>query len=157
MRLALTLLVLCTLAPACSRDGATPRPAAPAAATSAGMSATVGGATLQLTTLQVSTLNQAVAERYGIERARDGALLLVTVRDAAGNGIDAGDLRLQATAGTLADAPAPLELREIRNGELTDYIGIFPAAPPATVQFRITATRAGARADLSTTAELVPR
>lgn len=157
MRHALTLVLLCTLATACARDGATPRPAAAASAASTGMSATVGGATMQLTTLQVSALNQAVAERYGIDRARDGAMLLVTVRDAAGNGIDAGDLRLQAMAGTLADAPAPLELREIRNGELIDYIGIFHAAPPATVQFRITATRAGARSDLSTTAELVPR
>ena len=102
-------------------------------------------------------LNAAIAERYGIDRSDEGVLLLVTVRDATGNGIAPGDLQLQATAATLTEAARPLPLRAITTNGLTDYIGAFNTAAPATVQFRLSATRGGSRADIATTAELYPR
>lgn len=141
---------------ACGRNQTAP-PAVAMPASSAAASATVGDATLQASTVAIADLNDTVARRYGIDRAQDGVLLLVTVRDAAGNGIDPGDLRVAATAGTLTDSPKPLELRTIRIDGLTDYIGVFHATPPASVQFKLAATRNGARADIATTAELQPR
>ncbi len=123
----------------------------------ASASTTVGGATLQTSTVSIADLNAAIAERYGIDRSGEGVLLLVTVRDAAGNGIAPGDLQLQATAGTLTEAARPLPLRAITTNGLTDYIGAFNTGAPATVQFRLTATRGGSRADIATTAELYPR
>ena len=108
-------------------------------------------------TVAIADLNASIAQRYGIDRTQDGVLLLVTVRDAAGNAADPGDLQLMATAGTLTEPPKPLQLRSIQTEGLTDYIGVFQAAPPASVQFRLTATRGGARADIATTAELHPR
>ena len=119
--------------------------------------ATVGGATLHASVMQVTDLNNAVAKRYAINRSDPGLLLLVTVRDADGNGIAPGNLRLEATAGALLDAPKPLALRPITTGGMTDYIGVFNARPPATVQFRINAIRNGASAEIALTAELVPR
>lgn len=119
--------------------------------------ATVGGATLQASTIAIADLNDNVAQRYGIDRSHDGLLFLVTVRDAAGNGIDPGDLRLAVTAGALPDPPKPLEMRMIRTDGMTDYLGVFRATPPASVQFKLTATRGGSRADIATTAELYPR
>ena len=62
------------------------RPAHRAAAGRQSASATVGGVTLQTSTIAIADLNDAVAARYGIER-QEGVLPLVTVRDAAGNGI----------------------------------------------------------------------
>ncbi|MEO5962609.1 MAG: DUF4426 domain-containing protein [Thermomonas sp.] len=118
---------------------------------------TVGGVTLQTSTIDVADLNDIVAQRYAIERGSSGVMLLVTVRDADGNGIEPGDLRLDASAGTLPDAPKPLTLRPITTNGLTDYIGVFNARPPATVQFRISAVRNGARTEISTTAELYAR
>ncbi len=125
--------------------------------TNAAATTTVGGATLQASTMDVADLNDTVARHYAIERSSPGLMLLVTVRDAGGNGIEPDDLRLDAVAGALLDAPKPLTLRPITTNGMTDYIGIFNASPPATVQFRINAVRNGARAGISTTAELHPR
>ena len=84
-------------------------------------------------------------------------MLLVTVRDAHGNGIEPGDLQLAATASALPDPPRPLPLRAIQTGGMTDYIGVFNAAAPASVQFKLTATRGGSRAEIATSTELYPR
>ena len=149
----LALLLLLCLA-ACSGDKA-PVPAKAHAASTT--STTVGGVTLQTSTVALADLNDAVAARYGIERTGEGVMLLVTVRDAAGNGIDPDDLQLSATAAVLPDPPKPLELRAIQTDGMTDYLGVVQAKAPATIAFKITATRGGSRADIATTAELQPR
>lgn len=156
MRIVSTATILLVALAACGGNPA-PTPAVTMPASSAAASATVGGATLQASTVAIADLNATIASRYGIDLAQDGVLLLVTVRDAAGNGIDPGDLQVTATAGTLTDAPRPLDLRAISTDGMTDYIGVFRAQPPATVQFKLAATRSGARADIATTAELQPR
>jgi hypothetical protein len=155
MRTASAAILLLALT-ACGRNETAP-PAVAMPASSAAASATVGDATLQASTVAIADLNATIASRYGIVLAQEGVLLLVTVRDAAGNGIDPGDLRVTATAGTLTDSPRPLELRAISTDGMTDYIGVFRAKAPASVQFKLAATRAGARADIATTAELQPR
>lgn len=155
MRITATAILLLALT-ACGRSQ-TPTPAVAMPASSAVASATVGGATLQASTVAIADLNATIASRYGIDQGQEGMLLLVTVRDASGNGIDPGDLQVTATAGTLTDPPQPLDLRAISTDGMTDYIGAFRAKAPASVQFRLTATRSGARADIATTAELQPR
>jgi hypothetical protein len=160
MRIAIATLAACALLAlaGCARDEPTKAMAASSAAgQSANASTTVGGVTLQSSSVAIADLNETIARRYGIDRAREGLLLLVTVRDAAGNGIDPGDLKLEATAGVLPDPPKPLALRAIRNADMTDYIGVLEARAPASVQFKLAATRSGARADLAMTAELYPR
>lgn len=149
-----TLLPLLGLAGCSGREPAVP---AQSMHENPGATTTVGGATLQASTMDVADLNDLVAKRYAIERGSSGLMLLVTVRDASGNGIEAGDLRLDAVAGALPDAPKPLLLRPITTNGMTDYIGVFNARPPASVQFRISAVRNGARAEISTTAELYSR
>ena len=148
-----TLLLGCGLA-ACS-GGNAPVPAK--AHADATTSTTVGGATLQTSTVALADLNAAVATRYGIDPTADGVMLLVTVRDAAGNGIDPGDLQLTGTGSVLPDPPKPLELRVVQTDGMTDYLGVVQARAPATVAFKLTAVRGGSRADIATTAELQPR
>ena len=142
------------LGTACNRDqpvrAATPH-ASPAA------SASVGGAVLQASPVALADLNPSVARQYGIAAGQQGVLLLVTVRDPAGNAIDPGDLQLDARAAVLPEPARPLALRPIRTNGLPDYIGVVDATPPASVQFSLVATRNGARADIATTAELYPR
>ena len=125
--------------------------------TSATATTTVGGATLQASTLDIAHLNDTVAKRYAIDRGYPGVMLLVTLRDAQGNGIEPGDLHMEAAAGALPDAPKPLALHPITIDGMTDYIGLLHARAPATVQFKISAIRNGARAEIATTAELYPR
>lgn len=119
--------------------------------------ATVGDATLQASVMHVADLNNAIAKRYAINRSNPGLLLLITVRDADGNGIVPGNLRLETTAGALPDAPKKLDLRPTSTNGMTDYIGVFNARPPATVQFRVKAIRNGASAEISTNGELYSR
>lgn len=145
---------------ACSRNAGSVGNASSATEVTQGTasaSTTVGGVTLQTSTIAVTDLNAAIATRYGIDHAREGVLLLVTVRDAAGNAVAAGDLQLQATAGTLTEPAKPLPLRAVVTGDMTDYIGVYSTGAPATVQFRLTATSGTSRADIATTAELYPR
>lgn len=143
---------------ACGRSGTSATTATAATAhQSASTRTTVGGATLATSTVAIADLNPAVAARYGIDPAQEGLLLLVTVRDAAGNGLDPGDLHLGASASVLPDPPKPLALRAIQTQGMTDYIGVLQARAPASAQFKLTATRGGARADIAATAELYPR
>ena len=147
-------LLTLALAACGGRESATP---AQAMQTAAPATTTVGGATLQVSTMAVTDLNDAVARRYAIDRSSTGILLLVTVRDAAGEGIELGDLHLDVVAGALLDAAKPLTLHPITTGGMTDYIGVFNASPPATVQFKVSAVRNGARAEIATNADLYPR
>ena len=112
MRCLFPLLLCCLASTACNR-GQPVQPATPMPTAAASASTTVDGVTLHTSTANIADLNEAVANRYGIDRAQDGVLLLVTVRDAAGNGTDPGDLQLAATVATLPDPPKPLELRVI--------------------------------------------
>ena len=123
----------------------------------ASATATVGGATLQASTVNVADLNNTVANRYAINPSNLGVVLLLTVRDASGNAIELGDLSLDVTAGALPDALRPFSMRPITTDGMTDYIGVFNARPPATVQFRIRAVRNGKSAEISTTAEFYSR
>ena len=156
MRRSLFIIVACLTLAACGR-GDTTAPASSTATSTASATTTVGGVTLHTSTIAIADLNDTVATRYGIDRAQEGLMLLVTVRDAAGNGIEPGDLRLTATAAALPDPPKPLELRAIGTDGMTDYIGLLQARAPASVQFKLTATRGGSRADIATSAELYPR
>ncbi len=152
---AFLLPAMLALLAACGRSE--PAPAtllSPAAATSV---ATVGDATLQASAIAIANLNPAMAAHYGLDRNHDGALLLVTLRNADGNALPPDDLRITAMATVLPDPPKPLELQPLQVGDMTDYVGVFPAKPPASVQFRITAIRGGARTEFTTTAELYPR
>ena len=156
MRRAVCIIVACLALAACGR-GETVVPASSTATSTSSATTTVGGVTLHTSTIAIADLNDTVATRYGIDRAQEGLMLLVTVRDAAGNGIEPGDLRLTATAAALPDPPKPLELRAIGTDGMTDYIGLLQARAPASVQFKLTATRGGSRADIATSAELYPR
>ena len=152
----LLLSAIPMLSASCSRD--TAPPAAPLTSTpSATSTTTVGDATLQATAVSIANLNPSAATRYGLDRNHDGAFLLVTLRDADGNALSPNDLRLTATATVLPDAPKPLQLQPIVVEGMTDYIGVFAVKPPASVQFRITAIRGGARTEMTASAELYPR
>lgn len=144
------------LAASCSRESAPPA-AALTASPSATSTTTLGDATLQATAVAIANLNPSAATRYGLDRSHDGALLLVTLRDAEGNALAPGDMRLTATATVLPDPPKPLQLQPIVVDGMTDYVGVWAVRPPASVQFRVTAVRGGARVEIATSADLYPR
>jgi anti-sigma-K factor RskA len=81
----------------------------------------------------IADLNATVATRYGI---------------------DPGDLQLKASAGVQPDLSKSLDLRAIQTDGMADHLGVFHAAPPASVQFRLGATRSGSHMEMTTTADI---
>lgn len=141
---------------ACSNQTSVPVQAT-AIDTSATISrASVGGAVLQTQTVPLSALNPATAKQYGIDNTQEGVLLLVTLRDGIGDALAPADLQLSATASVLPDPPAPLPLRAIQNGGMTDYVGVLNARGPASVQFKLSARRGGDSNEITTTVEIQP-
>ena len=155
--IAIAVLALCACGRSETTAAAAVATAAAGPAAKARASTTVNGVTLETSTVALADLGQAVAGRYGIDTRKEGMLLLVTVRDANADAVDPGDLRLEATSAVLPEAPKPLPLRMIQTAGMTDYIGVVETRAPASIQFRLTAIRGGARAEVATTAELLPR
>ena len=144
----------------CSRAGQATAVTASAASTHASSTdatAAMNGVIVHASALPTADLNEAVARQYGLTRDAGTLLLLVTVRDANGDAVPADAVKVQARAGVLPDALAPLALRAIETNGLTDYIGTVSAHAPASVQFEVDATRGGAHSKMSFTRDLLPR
>ncbi len=146
----------------CSNDATSPGAQAPATtsagtATNASSEATVDGVVVHASTIASSDLNEISARRYGISREGNALFLLVTVRDAHGNGVPVDAVQLTAQSAVLPDALAPLRLLPITTDGMTDYIATVAAKPPASVQFRIDARKGGANATMAFTRDLLPR
>lgn len=112
---------LCLLLSACSR---TPSPAEPAKPTAQGdVVFTDAAFVIRANALQTSTLNEAVAKNYGIARDDKTVLLLVGVR--AGDKGDERSLpaRISVTVSGLTGDKREMEMRELRTGDLVDYVG----------------------------------
>lgn len=156
MRTVLVVLLPVLLA-ACGAPTSAPAPAAAFDTAAATGHITLGDAVVQATGVRLAALNPATAKRYGIDVGDDGVLLLVTLRDARGNALAPQDLALDASASVLPDPPKPLPLRAIKTGEMTDYIGVLHARPPASVQLKLQARRGGASGNAAITVELPTR
>lgn len=149
--------LIAATAAGCNQPAEAPAPADAVIASSAGATrASAGDAVFQAAAMDVTRLDPAIASRYGLHPHQGGALLLVTLRDAEGNGLPPDDLVLTATANVPPDPPKALALQHVQIDGLNDYIGVFAVRPPASVQFQIHASRHGQRADLDTQIQLYP-
>ena len=115
---------------------------------------TVSGITLEARLIDATTLNDAMAKQDGIARVEGEWLLLITLRDADGNGVPADAAKIEARAGGLTDALAPIALRTISVNGLNDLVGVVPAQTPGTMRVEIDAVRDGARAEMRFTRDL---
>ena len=145
--LALTVLVACG-------GGDKPRPARKLDAVQDAV-ARVGDLTVRANAVSTAHLGEGMAKQYGITRADDTVLLIVSVRQ----GPDGQDVAVPAdvsvTARTLSGTPAPLPLREVRTGELVDHVGTFKVTPPDTLTFDVKVARDGKQvASLTLTREI---
>ncbi|MGN6153732.1 MAG: DUF4426 domain-containing protein [Lysobacteraceae bacterium] len=125
--------------------------------------ARVGDLTVRANAVSTARLDEAVAKQYGIARADDTVLLIVSVRQ----GPDGQDVAVPAdvsvTARTLSGTPAPLPMREVRTGDpgsgpgqvLVDHVGTFKVTPPDTLTFDVKVARDGKQvATLALTREI---
>lgn len=134
-----------------------PAPAA-AAADSGEATATVGDVSIRASALQTSALNDAVARQYGITRDDKTVMLLVAVRKGSGADETSLPAKVTASAAGLAGGKQDIPMRELRAGELLDYVGTVDTSLPETLRFEVTVVREdGVASTLRFNREFYPR
>jgi len=142
MRPATTLMTagLALALAACSQG--VPPPATPMQAPQEATSR-IGDVTVRANVLPTQTLSEEVARQYGLTRDPDTVMLLVGVRQ----GPEAQEVALPATvtavATDLSGRRHDIALRELRSGDLLDYVGTLKVTPPDTLRFDVTVVREG--------------
>ena len=144
---------------ACGGDGGTGQLSAPTAPSAPQEAITrIGDVTIRASVVQTSTLPEAVAMQYGIERSDRLAMLLVAVRQGPEARETALPATITATAVDLRGRRQDIPMRELRTGELLDYVGTAELDLPDTVRFELTILREGsAQSTMQFTREFYPR
>jgi hypothetical protein len=138
-----------------------PPPAAPATmATAAQQEATsrVGDVTIRASAMPTAMLAPEVASRYGIARDERTVMLLVAVRQGTEMQETSLPATITATATNLSGQRQPITLRELRSGDLLDYVGTVETSLPDTLRFDLTILReGGASSTMQFSREFYPR
>lgn len=138
--------------------GQAPSPAPSTAATSGEAVETVGDATIRASAVQTSALNEAIARRYGIARDDKTVLLLVAVRKGSGTTEISVPAQVKASAAGLTGDKREIQMRELKTGDLLDYVGIVQTPLPETLRFEATVSlEGGGTAKLRFNREFYPR
>lgn len=140
-RLALPAILSAALIAGC---GGNPPPP-PAATTAAVQSATLrtGDVTIRASAVPTSTLGAGVAAQYGIERGDDSVLLLVALRQGAEAREVSLPARVSVTVTDLFGQRQDVPMRELRSGDLLDYVGTLKVSAPDTLRFDLRIVREG--------------
>lgn len=118
----------------------------------------VGDVSIRASVVPTATLDESVARNYGIERSDSTALLLVSVRKGPDGADDSIPARVEAKASNLGGQAELIDMRELRSGDLLDYVGTVSIAPPDTIRFDLRVTpKDGASSTLQFTREFFPR
>jgi hypothetical protein len=106
----------------------------------------VGDVTMRATVMQTSALAAGVASQYGIHRDANTVMLLVAVRKGADAVETALPAQVTATATDLRGQRQDIVLRELRAGDLLDYVGTVQTTLPETLRFDVKIVREGGAA-----------
>lgn len=103
----------------------------------------IGDVSIRASVIQTSMLNEPVAREYGITRDPKTVMLLVAVRQGPDATATALPASITATATDLRGGRQDIAMRELKSGDLVDYIGTVGTTLPDTLRFDITVVRAG--------------
>ncbi|MFS8064569.1 MAG: DUF4426 domain-containing protein [Luteimonas sp.] len=118
----------------------------------------IGDVSIRASVIQTSMLNEPVAREYGITRDPKTVLLLVAVRQGPDATATALPASITATATDLRGGTQDIAMRELKSGDLVDYIGTVGTTLPDTLRFDITVVRAGgATSTMQLQREFYPR
>ena len=118
----------------------------------------VGDVTMRATVMQTSTLGASVASQYGISRDDNTVMLLVAVRKGTDAAETALPAQVTATVTDLRGQRQDIVLRELRAGELLDYVGTVQTTLPETLRFDVKIVReGGAASTMQFSREFYPR
>lgn len=144
---------------ACGGSGSGGPPSAPTAPSAPQEAVSrIGDVTIRASVVQTSTLPETVAQQYGIARNDRLALLLVAVRQGPEAQEVALPATITATAVDLRGRRQDIPMRELRTGDLLDYVGTAEIDLPDTVRFELAIVReGGARSTMQFSREFYPR
>jgi len=153
--LVFTALLAVAVTTACS--GSPPPPRAAGGATQSA-TARSGDVTIRASAVPTSTLGAAVAGEYGIQRGDDTVLLLVALRKGAEGQEVSIPAQVRVTVTDLSGQRQDLPMRELRSGDLLDYIGTVDVSAPDTLRFDLQIVREGGEvSSMQFTREFHPR
>lgn len=158
MRLLLSAAIasLALATAACGDRPSTPRPAT--ATQSPEAVSRIGDVTIRANAVPTASLDAQVARQYGIARDDRTIMLLVGVRRGPEAQETALPAQITATATNLSGQRQDIVLRELRSGELLDYVGTVNVNLPDTVRFDLTIVRpGGASSTMQFSREFYPR
>ena len=139
-------------------NGSAPPPATPAVAAQQEAVSRIGDITIRASALPTAALAPEVADRYGIVREERTVMLLVGVRQGADMQETAVPATITATATNLSGQRQSIALRELRSGDLLDYVGTVETSLPDTLRFDLTIVReGGASSTMQFSREFYPR
>ncbi|TWI09448.1 DUF4426 domain-containing protein [Aerolutibacter ruishenii] len=158
-RIALATCLLALGLSACGGGGGTGQPSAPSPPNAPQEAISrIGDVTIRASVVQTSTLPEAVAMQYGIARSDRVALLLVGVRQGPEAQETALPATITATAVDLRGRRQDIPMRELRTGDLLDYVGTTDIDLPDTVRFELAIVReGGAQSTMQFSREFYPR
>lgn len=120
--------------------------------------ARVGDVTLRASVVQTSALGPDVASQYAISRDDNTVMLLVAVRKGADAAETALPAQVIASATDLRGQRQAIAMRELRTGELLDYVGTVQTTLPDTLRFDVRIVReGGATSSMQFSREFYPR
>jgi hypothetical protein len=144
LRHTLVLTLMCAVLAACG-GSAPPAPSSSSSSNAVSQEAVskIGDVTVRASAIPTATLGEQVARQYGITRANNTVMLLIGVRQGSDAQETALPARITAVATDLRGRRHDIEMRELRSGDLLDYIGTIEISPPDTVRFDVTVVREG--------------
>lgn len=137
------LLAACLLLTACGEDA--PKPAKRIDTPQEAITR-IGDVTIRANVVPTAHLNEAVASGYGIARSDGTVLVLVSVRKGPDGQDSALPATITASVANLHGQRGDIAMRELRTGELIDYIGTADVSPPDTLTFDLKIVREGGSA-----------
>ncbi len=157
LRHILVLSLMCATLAACGGN-APPAPSSNNANVSQEAVSRIGDVTVRASAIPTATLAEQVAKQYGISRADNTVMLLIGVRQGSDAQETALPARITAVATDLRGRRHDIEMRELRSGDLLDYVGTIEISPPDTVRFDITVVReGGATSQMQFSRDFYPR
>ena len=153
------LAITCALAlSGCGGNAPAPAPAVPAAAATQEAVSRIGDVTIRATALPTASLSAEVASRYGLVRDERTVMLLVAVRQGPEMQETSVPATITAAATNLSGQRQSIALRELRSGDLLDYVGTVQTTLPDTLRFDLTIVReGGASSTMQFSREFYPR
>jgi len=149
-------LLAATLATGCERERTPPSTAISQSGTAQQEAISrIGDVSIRASVVPMARISEAVAAQYGIERDKDSVLLLVGVRQGPEAQETALPAELIATVTDLRGVSQRLAMREVRTGNLIDYVGTAKMSAPDTLRFDLVVVReGGARSSMQFTRDV---